>query len=418
MRSSRRVLVAGVAAAALSLFVAVAPPSPAAPRASTSEYLVTLGPTGSTLADVLAAAGGGRVLDTFDVLGGGGLVQLPDAIAGVLAAVPGVTGVERNGTVSLSVTEPTSRYGLDRIDQRNLPLNGTYSYTATGSGVRAYIVDTGIAPHADFGGRVVAGVNTVDGTPSTQDCNGHGTHVAGTVGGAVNGVAKGVTLVAVRVFGCGNTTTTADIIEGVEWVVADHTAGAPAVANMSLGGPGSAALDTAVQNMSGAGVATAVAAGNDGANGCNGSPARVAGALTVGATDANDARASFSNFGACVDLHAPGVSIVSTAPGGGTASLSGTSMATPHVTGAAALQLTAAPGSSPAQVHAALVGNATAGVVGGIKTTCTIVDNLLGTCMAGTPNRLLYTGSSSQPPPPPPPPPPACSPLERLLGLC
>ncbi|MBA2281837.1 MAG: S8 family peptidase [Acidimicrobiia bacterium] len=422
MRSARRLLAAGLALAAAALSLAVAPPAQAAPAAATSQYIVTLGgagPVGSALTDLLALVGGGSVLQTYDHALRGGLVELPDALAGVLAAIPGVTGIERNGVVTLSATEPTTRYGLDRIDQRNRPLDGNYTYTSTGSGVRAYIIDTGIAAHSDYAPRVVAGVNTVDGSPSTEDCNGHGTHVAGTVGGTTNGVAKAVTLVAVRVFGCGNSTSTADIIEGIDWVVANHAAGVPAVANMSLGGAGSAALDNAVRAMINDGVATAVASGNDGANGCNGSPARVAEAITVGATDRNDARASFSNFGTCLDLHAPGVAIVSAAPGGGTATLSGTSMATPHVTGAAALHLATAPGSSPAQVHAALVNNATPNVISGIKTSCTFLDNLLGSCMAGTPNRLLYTGSASAPPPPPPPPPPpACNALQQVLGLC
>jgi subtilisin family serine protease len=377
----------------LSLSVAARP----ADAAPSNQYIVTLAPTGSvaaTLQSLLTAAGGGRVLRTYESALTGGLVETSPVVAAVLAALPGVTAIEQDSVVTLNAVQaPTPSWGLDRIDQRNLPLNSSYSYGTTGAGVRAYMIDTGIqASNVDFGGRVQPGVNTVDGTPSTQDCNGHGTHTAGTVGGTQYGVAKGITLVAVRVFGCGNSTTTSAIIAGVDWVTGNHLAGQPAVANMSLGGGGSAAMDTSVRNMIADGVSTAVAAGNDGANGCNGSPARVIEAITVGATDTNDNRASFSNFGACLDVHAPGVNIVSDYMGANnaTATLSGTSMATPHVVGAAARYLQGNPGATPAQVQTAINNNATPNAVKGIKTSCSFLDQLLGSCMAGTPNRLLY----------------------------
>ncbi len=417
--------VASVIAAVLLVAGTWESPARAAPSAASGRYIVTLDGAGSDVAgvavDLLSHLGGGQVVTTYQHALRGFVVDLAPAAAVALAALPGVAAVEPDAVMSVSTTQPNPPYGLDRIDQRDLPLSGTYEYTATGAGVRAYIIDTGIhATHQDFSGRVVPGVNTVDGSPSTQDCNGHGTHVAGTVGGETYGVAKDVTLVAVRVFGCANTTTTAAIISGVEWVVDDHDAGEPAVANMSLGGGASAALDAAVRAMIAEGVATAVASGNETTNGCNGSPGRVGEALTTGATDANDARASFSNWGACVDLHAPGVGVVSASPASNTAtqSLSGTSMATPHVAGAAALYLQGQPGASSADVHSDLVNRATPDRISGIKTNCTFLDQLLGTCMAGTPNRLLYTGSEPAPPPPPPPPPPPCNALQRLLGLC
>lgn len=397
-RNLAAALVAAVALLATSgATAATAAPASAAP-AATSRYIVTL--DGGT-ADVAATAAGlvhqlgaGDVVATYGNALRGFLVELPAPAAAALAALPGVAGVEADGVVSLDATQPTPpSYGIDRIDQRARPLSGSYGYTSTGAGVRAYIIDTGIhATHVDFSGRVVAGTNTVDASPSTTDCNGHGTHVSGTVGGETYGVAKDVTLVAVRVFGCGNSTSTSAIIAGVDWVTGNHQAGQPAVANMSLGGGASAALDTAVRGMIADGVTTAIASGNDGANGCGGSPAAVAEGIVTGATDRNDARASFSNFGTCVDVHAPGVDIISASPSSNTASatLSGTSMATPHVTGAAARYLQGNPGASPAAVQAAIVGAATTGAISGIATTCTFLQNLLGTCTAGTPNRLLY----------------------------
>ena len=389
-------------------------------------YIVTLdgsvGDVAATALDLLDVVGAGTVLDTYTHALQGFLAELPAAAAPALRALPGVAGVEPDGTVTLVATQPNPpSYGLDRLDQRNRPLSGTYEYAATGAGVRAYIIDTGIhGGHADFSGRVQPGTNTVDSSPSTSDCNGHGTHVAGTVGGELHGVAKDVTLVAVRVFGCGNSTPTSAIIAGVDWVTGNHQAGQPAVANMSLGGGASTALDTAVRGMIADGVSTAIASGNESRNGCGGSPAAVAEGLVTGATDSNDARASFSNFGTCVDVHAPGVSIVSASPASNTAtaSLSGTSMAAPHVAGAAALLLEGTPSASPASVHSAIVGNATTGVISGIKTSCTLLDNVLGSCSAGTPNRLLYTGGGSAPTPSPSSPPPSCTGLPQLLGLC
>jgi subtilisin family serine protease len=242
-----------------------------------------------------------------------------------------------------------------------------------------YIVDTGIRfSHNDFGGRAVTGYDAVDGG-SADDCNGHGTHVAGTVGGSTYGVAKGVTLVGVRVLNCSGSGTNSGVIAGVNWVASDHQTGAPAVANMSLGGSVSSALDTAVNNAINDGVTFAVAAGNSNRNACNYSPARVAAAITVGATTSTDARASYSNYGSCLDLFAPGSSITSAWYTSNTATntISGTSMATPHVAGVAALYLKGNPGASPATVRDAIVNNATTGKVTKPGTS--------------SPNRLLFT---------------------------
>jgi subtilisin family serine protease len=368
---------AAALAAGFLLVLLVAPTSGAATGGTQRSYVVVLA---DTTRDVDAAARhhaaeqGGRLGHVYRHALKGFSISMPEGRAAALARQPGVVSVEEDAPMYLSSTQPSPpSWGIDRIDQRALPLSGSYTYNSTGAGVRAYIIDTGIrATHVDLGGRVVPGVNTVDGTPSTQDCNGHGTHVSGTVGGATFGVAKGVTLVAVRVFGCANTTTTSAIIAGVDWVTGNHLAGQPAVANMSLGGGANSALDTSVRNMIADGVATAIAAGNGNALGfpvdsCTQSPARVAEGITVGATDRTDRKASFSNYGTCVDLHAPGVDIVSAsgASDTGSATLSGTSMATPHVVGVAAQYLQLNPGASPAAVQSAIKASSTKGIVTG-----------------------------------------------------
>ncbi|WP_053227412.1 S8 family peptidase [Solirubrobacter soli] len=309
-----------------------------------------------------------------------------------LSTDPAVAFVEQNRTIDALTDQPNPpSWGLDRIDQRALPLNNTFSYPDTGgAGVTAYIIDTGIqTTHAAFGGRASWGTNTVDATSS--DCNGHGTHVAGTVGGAPYGVAKNVKLVAVKVLGCSGSGTTAGVVAGIDWVTAQHAAGQPAVANMSLGGGASTALDQAVQRSIADGVTYAIASGNSNANACNASPARVPEAITVNASTNTDARASFSNFGTCTDIFAPGQDITSAWIGTNTATntISGTSMATPHVAGAAALLLAATPQASPAAIATALKANATAGAIANPGT--------------GSPNLLLFTGATG------PQQPPACA---------
>ena len=302
-------------------------------------------------------------------------VSLPPGLAAKLAADDRVAYVEQDAEVTATTTQTGATWGLDRIDQRALPPSGTYSYTATGAGVTAYIIDTGIRfSHGEFGGRATSGYDAVDGG-TADDCNGHGTHVAGTVGGSSYGVAKSVALVAVRVLDCGGSGSTAGVIAGIDWVTGNHDAGSPAVANMSLGGGASTALDTAVQNSIGDGVSYAIAAGNGNQGGraqdaCKYSPARVSEAMTVGATDKTDTKTSWSNYGNCVDWFAPGLSITSAWNTSDTATntISGTSMATPHTTGVAALYLEGNPGATPAAVRTALYDNTTKGVVKSSKT--------------------------------------------------
>ncbi len=295
-------------------------------------------------------------------------VRMDEATASRMASDPRIAYIEQDGVMTAFTTQTNAPWGLDRIDQRYLPLSGTFTYWNTGSGVRAYIIDTGIHfSHNDFGGRAVSGFDAIDGG-TADDCNGHGTHVAGIVGGTTWGVAKRSTLVAVRVLNCSGSGTTSGVIAGVDWVTANHVK--PATANMSLGGAPSASLDAAVSASISAGVSYSVAAGGSQQDACKYSPARVPAAMTIGATDKTDRKASSSNYGKCVDWFAPGVGITSTwhTSNTATATISGTSMAAAHTAGVAALYLQSYPGASAAQLRHALYTKTTKNIVTGAST--------------------------------------------------
>jgi subtilisin family serine protease len=289
---------------------------------------------------------------------------------------PNVETIEQDQVAEASATQSSATWGIDRIDQRNRPLSGTYTYTTTASSVYAYIIDTGIyASHSNFGGRASNVYDAFGG--SGNDCNGHGTHVAGTVGSATYGVAKGVRLRGVRVLDCNGSGSFSGIIAGIDWVRVNRVN--PAVANLSLGGGYSSTLNNAVTNLANSGVFVAVAAGNENQDACNVSPASASAVTTVASSTSSDAKSSFSNWGGCVDVYAPGSSITSTWNNGGTNTISGTSMASPHVAGVGALYKATYGNASQSTIDSWIKNNATAGVITGNPT--------------GTPNRLLYKAS-------------------------
>ncbi|MFB7465463.1 S8 family serine peptidase [Streptomyces sp. NPDC056224] len=409
MRHTRRKIagVSATAVVALALGAAAALPASAADSAPlgvienagaagtvSGSYIVTLNDSAArSTADsgkAVAERYGAKIDRTYSAALNGYSVEVSEAQARKLAADPAVKSVVQNRVFTVDATQPNPpSWGLDRIDQRALPLNQSYTYPdKAGEGVTAYIIDTGVRKtHQDFGGRASDGYDAIDNDNTAQDGHGHGTHVAGTVAGGSYGVAKKARIVGVRVLDNNGSGTTAQVVAGIDWVT--RNAVKPAVANMSLGGGADSALDTAVRNSIASGITYGVAAGNESTDASTKSPARVAEAITVGATTSTDAKASYSNYGSILDIFAPGSSITSSWGTGDTATntISGTSMATPHVVGAAALYLSQNPSSTPAQVRDGLVAAATPGVVTGPGT--------------GSPNRLLNVGAGGTVPPGP-----------------
>ena len=349
-----------------------------------------------SLAEQLSDAYGGKADRIYTHAINGYAAELTPKQAKRLSEDPRVKYVEEDAEVWVSTVQPGAIYNLDRIDQRDRPLDGNYNYSATGANVNAYIIDTGIrVTHTEFAGRAILAYDAIGDGQGANDCHGHGTHVAGTVGSTTYGVAKNVRLYAVRVMNCQGSGSYSGVIAGVDWVTRSHVK--PAVANMSLSAGGiSSAIDDSVTNSIASGVTYAIAAANNNDDACNYSPARTPNAITVGSTTSVDERSHFSNYGTCLDIFAPGSSVLSTwiASDNATATLSGTSMASPHVAGVAALYLETDPTALPAVVRQALIRSASDGRLTGIN--------------AGSPNLLLYSLVPTPAPTPTPTPTPSC----------
>lgn len=322
------------------------------------------------------------VITTFSNAINGFVANLTSSEVAALTSNPNVVGIEADRIISASTDQPTPGWGLDRIDQRALPFDQKYSYTTSGVGVTAYVVDTGInSTHTEFTGRINSGFTAISDGNGVEDCNGHGTHVSGIMAGTKYGVAKSASIVPIRVLGCNGSGTVSGLISGLNWAINDHAAGVPAVANLSVGAGASSSLNSAVANAVADGITVVVAAGNDNADACNYSPSSAPSAITVGASASNDSRSSFSNFGTCVDIFAPGTSISSAYRGSTTAagSMSGTSMASPFVAGIAAVYLENHTSASPAAVTTAITDSSTRDVITNVG--------------VGSPNKLAYSAS-------------------------
>lgn len=357
-----------------------------AAQAIPNRYVVILDPsalqarreTSSTKAGKLAARHGGAVDKVFNSALQGFSAEMTPEAAEAMSTDPGVLFIEEDSYISVNNVQENAPWGLDRVDQRSVPLNNAYSYARTGSGVHVYVIDTGIrSTHVEFGGRATKDFDSIGDGQNGNDCHGHGTHVAATIAGTNYGIAKSASVHGVRVLACNGLGTVSSAVEGIDWVTANHIS--PAVVNMSMGSGASLLMDYAVQGSIDSGVTYVVAAGNSSSDACQVSPARVPAAVTVGASDQNDVKAGFSNFGSCVDLFAPGVGIVSAWNWYDDAIFyaSGTSMAAPHVAGAAALFLEENPNATPAQAAAGLMGHATTG--------------MMGPMTDGSPNMMLFT---------------------------